>query len=60
MTGTVYTPLLGQINKRQYPVTQDQLSSILAGVNVVTSVALSNYVLTSTLISDFAKVDRSL
>ncbi len=29
MTTTVYLPLLGQLNKRQYPVTQDQFNSIL-------------------------------
>lgn len=52
-SSVVYTPLLASLNKRQYPVTTDQLNSLLAGASVVTfsslSAALAPYVLTSSL-----------
>ena len=35
MTATVYLPLLGQFNKRQYPVTQDQFNSLLGTYGTV-------------------------
>jgi hypothetical protein len=52
-SAVVYTPLLAQLNKRQYPVTTDQLNSLLAGASVVTfsslTQALAPYLLISSL-----------
>jgi pectate lyase-like protein len=53
MTTVIYTPLLASLNKRQYPVTTDQLNSLLAGASVVTfsslTQALAPYLLISSL-----------
>jgi hypothetical protein len=52
-SAVVYTPLLASRNKRQYPVTTDQLNSLLAGASVVTfsslTQALAPYLLISSL-----------
>ena len=53
MTAVAYTPLLASLNKRQYPVTQDQLNSLVLSTGVVTfsslTQALAPYLLTSSL-----------
>lgn len=58
MTAAVYTPLLASLNKRQYPVTQDQLNSLVLSTGVVTfsslTQALAPYLLISSLAGSLA------
>lgn len=58
MTGTIFTPLLASLNKRQYPVTQDQLNSLVLSTGVVTfsslTQALAPYLLISSLAGSLA------
>ena len=58
MTGTIFTPLLASLNKRQYPVTQDQLNSLVLSTGVVTfsslTQALAPYLLISALPASLA------
>lgn len=58
MTGTIFTPLLASLNKRQYPVTQDQLNSLVLSTGAVTfsslTQALAPYLLISSLPASLA------